>query len=397
MAGRLPRGIKKRFGSYYGRWTDANGYERQKALSQDLETAIRILNKLRADVDLERAGLGAMVHQSTPLQDLVGPYIADLKTRVSAKHLRNTRDSLLEFVERIGPGRQVSSIKLDHVLGARATIVAGGSSNRTANIKANAFRALLRWSELVGLIAINPVPTLPQLPECGKATTRRRHRLTREECAALLGAAQALDDKYGGIPQAPFFRFLLGSGLRYSEACALTWSDIRSDRDGASVVVRDEVAKWGRSRTVPLPEDIGRELARGRAAQGQKIGRLPGPSDRVFLGRRGSPVSSTSTGSTHARFLVKCIEAAPDVLCKTYPDGTTIDIHALRHTYATSLGESGADLKTIMYLLGHSTPAMSMRYIDLARGDKRQAVDAMGDLSGRQEDHRGDRADEDAG
>lgn len=38
-------------------------------------------------------------------------------------------------------------------------------------------------------------------------------------------------------------------------------------------------------------------------------------------------------------------------------------LHCLRHTFGTRLGESGADVFTIMKLMGHSTVSVSQRYV----------------------------------
>jgi site-specific recombinase XerD len=38
-------------------------------------------------------------------------------------------------------------------------------------------------------------------------------------------------------------------------------------------------------------------------------------------------------------------------------------LHSLRHTFGTRLGESGADVFTIMKLMGHSSVTVSQRYV----------------------------------
>lgn len=38
-------------------------------------------------------------------------------------------------------------------------------------------------------------------------------------------------------------------------------------------------------------------------------------------------------------------------------------MHSLRHTFGTRLGESGADVFTIMKLMGHSSVTVSQRYV----------------------------------
>ena len=38
-------------------------------------------------------------------------------------------------------------------------------------------------------------------------------------------------------------------------------------------------------------------------------------------------------------------------------------LHAMRHTFGTRLGETGADAFTIMKLMGHSSVTISQRYV----------------------------------
>ena len=48
----------------------------------------------------------------------------------------------------------------------------------------------------------------------------------------------------------------------------------------------------------------------------------------------------------------------------------------LRHTYATSLANSGMSLQGLMALLGHTTPQMTLRYATLASPALRDAYEA---------------------
>ena len=48
--------------------------------------------------------------------------------------------------------------------------------------------------------------------------------------------------------------------------------------------------------------------------------------------------------------------------------------HDLRHTFGSRLGMAGADLKTIMEIMGHKTPKMSMRYQHPTPAHKLKAV-----------------------
>ena len=48
--------------------------------------------------------------------------------------------------------------------------------------------------------------------------------------------------------------------------------------------------------------------------------------------------------------------------------------HDLRHTFASHLAMSGADLTTLKGLLGHKTISMTLRYAHLAPSHKMNAI-----------------------
>ena len=51
--------------------------------------------------------------------------------------------------------------------------------------------------------------------------------------------------------------------------------------------------------------------------------------------------------------------------------------HDLRHTFASYLVMSGADLKTMQELLGHRSITMTLRYAHFSPGHKRRAVERL--------------------
>jgi integrase len=57
--------------------------------------------------------------------------------------------------------------------------------------------------------------------------------------------------------------------------------------------------------------------------------------------------------------------------------------HSLRHTLGTRLGESGANVFTIMKLMGHSTITVSQRYVHPSPESMERAVSRMEDLNER--------------
>jgi site-specific recombinase XerD len=58
--------------------------------------------------------------------------------------------------------------------------------------------------------------------------------------------------------------------------------------------------------------------------------------------------------------------------------GSTVDLHALRHTYGTRLVASGVDIKTVQTLMRHSSPILTLGiYVHADKNRLRQAVEKL--------------------
>lgn len=124
---------------------------------------------------------------------------------------------------------------------------------------------------------------------------------------------------------------LYGGGLRVSEACNLKWSEA----DFSSRVLRIR-GKGGKERLVALPE-----------ATLEALKKYERKGDYVF----GEAALSTRT----AYEIVKSQGARAGLLKPLHP-------HALRHSFATHLLSSGANLRTLQELMGHRTLQATQRY-----------------------------------
>ena len=142
---------------------------------------------------------------------------------------------------------------------------------------------------------------------------------------------------------------LYSCGLRASEVVALDWNVI----DFEIGVLRVMSGKGGKQRVVPIGNDALDALEVYRGAW-----RGPRPKhEPVFLNRRGGRLNVRSVG----RVLDRCI--------RTAALATNASPHALRHSFATHLLESGADLRAIQEMLGHASISTTQRYthLDLRR------------------------------
>jgi site-specific recombinase XerD len=122
-----------------------------------------------------------------------------------------------------------------------------------------------------------------------------------------------------------------GMGLRVSEVVNLKIVDIDSKR----MVVHVRGAKGKKDRYVPLPKSILPELRHYYLQYRPKI--------YLFEGQYGGAYAKSSLQQVF-RYAMKKANIKKE-----------IGIHGLRHSYATHLLESGADMRFIQELLGHNS------------------------------------------
>lgn len=173
---------------------------------------------------------------------------------------------------------------------------------------------------------------------------------------------------------------MYGAGLRLMECVRLRVFDI--DFDYGQIVVRQ--GKGNKDRVVPLPEKLKPELSRQidkvaqlhkkdlSAGYGEVI--LPGslakkyknaakelrwqylfPSVKLSTDPRSK---KTMRHHLHENNIQKSIKKSADVIGMM----KKVSCHALRHSFATHLLESGYDIRTVQDLLGHADVSTTMIY-----------------------------------
>ena len=158
---------------------------------------------------------------------------------------------------------------------------------------------------------------------------------------------------------------MYAAGLRVSEAVHLKVSDI----DSARMVIRVEQGKGRRDRYVMLSPSL---LALLRT-----YWKAVRPYEWLFAGRE---------PDTHLS--IRSVQRA----CRNawQRSGLTkrVNVHLLRHSFATHLLEAGTDLRTIHLLLGHRSIATTARYTHIATaalGSTRSPFDLLARQSARPE------------
>lgn len=170
--------------------------------------------------------------------------------------------------------------------------------------------------------------------------------LTVEEIDSIISSID-LSEKEGQRNRA-IIETLYSCGLRVSELCALTLSDIWRDEGFVRVV-----GKGRKERLVPISPRALREIALWEQDRCH-IDIRPGNEDYVFLSfRRGKKLSRITVFH-----IVKVLAEAAGITKEISP-------HTFRHSFATHLLEGGANLRAIQEMLGHESIATTEIYTHL--------------------------------
>jgi integrase/recombinase XerC len=170
--------------------------------------------------------------------------------------------------------------------------------------------------------------------------------LSVDDVFQLLGAIEinnALDVRDRAI-----LEVLYSTGIRASELVGLNWSDV----DFGLGIIR-VVGKGSKERIVPIGE-VALQTLRDYGQEVRKEWKLRCTGENpVFLNHRAGRITTRSV----ARVVEKHLREA-GIAVKVSP-------HGLRHSFATHLLNSGADLRVIQELLGHASLSTTQRYTHL--------------------------------
>ena len=178
--------------------------------------------------------------------------------------------------------------------------------------------------------------------------------MTPAEVAAIIG--QCSTRATTGIRNRALLTLLYRSGLRVSEALALKPSDVNLD----ARTIRVLNGKGGKATTRSFHPTAADALARWLDTRKQ-------------LGLRNGPLFCTLKGGSlhpqYVRNLLHRLAPAAGVDKRVHP-------HGFRHTFAVELEEAGTPVTVISKLLGHSSIAVTARYLEHLTNH--QAVTALG-------------------
>ncbi len=269
--------------------------------------------------------------------------------RAYLREVRALRDHLVETAGKDPEGTDgwgfVSPAHLRRFLSASLP----GRESSSVCRRLSAVRTFFSFLVEVGEVRANPA--------AGLSAPRRSMRLPEflpvDEMAGFLSSLPA--DDPAAKRDAAILELLYSSGLRVGELVSLRMRDV--SLDGGTVRV---TGKGRKVRVVPVGEKAVRALrdylSVRPAAQG---GDFRSPIDEpLFLNRRGR-VGRKSGAGISARSVARMLAEA---LAGSTGTRRHLSPHGMRHSFATHLLESGADLRAIQEMLGHASLSTTQRY-----------------------------------
>ena len=286
-------------------------------------------------------------------KDIVSRYRRYLK--LEKGYSVNTLDAYMRDVDKLFRYLAVEQVdvldvKLEDLEHFAAFISDLGIGPRSLARILSGVRQFYRFLVIDGYLEVDPT----ELLESPKQPDHLPEVLSTAEVDLL---EQAIDlSKWEGHRNRAIIEVLFSCGLRVSELTNLKLSNLYIEEQYIRVM-----GKGSKERLVPISPRALDELNYWFADRNvMKI--KPGEEDYVFLNRRGHHLTRTM-------ILIMIKRYAVEAGIKK-----TISPHTLRHSFATSLLEGGANLRAIQAMLGHESIGTTEIYTHIDTSTLRQEI-----------------------
>lgn len=213
--------------------------------------------------------------------------------------------------------------------------------------------------------------------EAPRKEQKEAEYLDDEQAQQLLVCLQGEPLQYRAI-----VTMLLYTGMRRGELCGLEWDDVDMQHALIDIskttqylpgrgVFNDDTKTKSSRRVIKVPPEVIDILCEHKAEQAKArllIGDRWQNSGKIFTQRNGNPINPDTISKWFGDFIKR-------------HDLPPIHLHSLRHTNATLLIASGADLRTVSKRLGHSNMTTTGNiYTHAIQAADERAATLLGDI-----------------
>src|ERR1700722_16331437 len=260
--------------------------------------------------------------------------------RYSVHTIRSYRDDLDAFAVYVGEqfgGMELRAITAAIVRSGLASLKDVGMRSRTVNRKISSLRSFYKYLLRVGVVVQSPMGAIIG-PKAGK----RLPVFVEEQDMAVLFEEVCFPDDWDGLTDRLLLALLYHTGMRLSEVVGL--KERLVDNGNRTIKV---LGKGNKERVIPVSAGLAEMVREYREKKGQLS-----EADRevLLVGKKGKKLYPK-----YVYRVVRAYLAQVTTIEKKSP-------HVLRHTFATHLMNSGAELNAVKELLGHASLAATQVY-----------------------------------
>jgi integrase/recombinase XerC len=221
-----------------------------------------------------------------------------------------------------------------------------GISKRSAARALSAVRSFYRFLHRNELVAVNPASGVAT-PKLDKYLPSWLDR-AQIDLLFQMAEVRAWEGRFEDVRNLAILELFYSTGMRLSELAGLNLGDL--DLVVQQVKVR---GKGKKERILPMGDHAVLALRNYEARRDDLLRRLHG----VRLDR-----SAFFLARTGRRLGVRAVQLAVGRFLDELDKGAGLSVHSIRHTFATHLLDSGADLRAVQELLGHASISTTQIY-----------------------------------
>ena len=335
-------------------------------------TPAQALAFYRAEQAKAAARAGRPLPRGWTLADAGAEYMTELGTRGAAPATIRTLEGQLRvhLVPAFGT-RRLDTIRPAGVETWAAQLAEDGSAPASVNLIVATLRRIIGRAVAWGWIDRNPLPpgsVRPRPTQGGRITYLSPDEWQRFQTAiddplrwetharAVANSPRSTDPvvyRRSLVASLDVFRFLLYSGSRIGEACALRWENV--DLENGTVTI--PMPKVRRPKLIPLSDEL-RAVLEARP--------------------RGTPAGFVFTPPSRQPWTPKTLSHLFYARAKLAGIRSSLSPHSLRHTFASWAVAAGEDLVNVRDALGHSNITQTAKYSHLNLDALRKTFDTVG-------------------
>ena len=286
------------------------------------------------------------------IEQLLAQFFEHLRyeRNVSEHTLRNYASDLGQFYDYLAPAdsegkrREVDIRQIDHITIREwlSTLHAAQKKKTSVARKLAALRTFFQFLVREGLVELNPA----KLVSTPRLEKKLPNHLSIEDAVRFIETPDTETDL--GRRDRAILELLYGTGVRVSELTKLDLGDV----DFQNKLVR-VTGKRRKQRIVPFGDPALHALLNYLAVRNAFLQNAPlaeRETQALFLNYQGTRITTRSVGRMVDKYITICAGIH------------NISPHSLRHSFATHLLDSGADLRDIQELLGHARLSTTQIY-----------------------------------